>query len=267
MKTAQYKVSPGKTLSLRKFASSDDGGFSKDDAEAKFEKLHERLIELTELLYADGRFGLLVVFQGMDTSGKDSTIRSVFGGVCPSGIDVTAFKRPSEEESRHDFLWRIHHHAPARGEISVFNRSHYEDVLIARVKGLAPPKTIESRYDAINAFESSLVAEGTHVVKFMLHISKGYQKERLQKRLDEPAKHWKFDPADLVERKNWGDYQKAFEIALSRCSTKGAPWYVVPAEKRWYRNLVITQVLLDLLESLKLRYPKPRFDPTRIRID
>lgn len=267
MNTSKYKVPIGKKVALRKFATSDDGGLSKDDGVAAFEKLHARLVELTELLYADGRFGLLVVFQGMDTSGKDSTIRSVFGGVCPSGIDVTAFKRPSEEESRHDFLWRVHQHTPARGEISVFNRSHYEDVLVARVKKLAPPKVIDARYDAINAFEASLAAEGTQVVKFMLHISKDYQKERLQKRLDDPAKHWKFEPADLTERKRWDQYQQAFEIALARCATEHAPWFVVPAERRWYRDLVITRVLVELLESLKLRFPKPAFDPRTVKID
>jgi len=266
IKIDRYRVRGGKDFSLRDFDSADDGAMNEEAARAEFAKLHERLVELAGLLYADRRFGLLVVFQGMDTSGKDSTVRNVLAGVCPSGLDVISFKAPSTEERSHDFLWRVHHHAPPRGDIAVFNRSHYEDVLIARVRELAPAKRIKARYGHINAFEEMLHDEGTRTVKFMLHISKDYQKQRLEKRLADPKKNWKFDPNDLVERKRWGDYQEAYEEALRRCSPKHAPWYVVPAETRWFRDLLVTSVLVDLLESLDLRYPKPDFDPAKIRV-
>ncbi|WP_428386185.1 polyphosphate kinase 2 family protein [Mucisphaera sp.] len=266
MHTDSYRVTPGRKFSLSGFPTADDGGFDKDVARDRFAGLRQRLIEQQELLYADGRFGVLVVFQAMDAGGKGSTIRKVIGPLNPAGVRVTSFKAPSDEELRHDFLWRVHARAPRRGDIAVFNRSHYEDVLIARVKGLVPAEVCQQRYEHINAFERLLHDEGTRVVKFYLHISKGYQKQRLQLRLDDPNKHWKFEPADLQERARWSDYQMAFEEAISRCSTDQAPWYVVPAERRWFRNLLVAQVLVDTLDALDLRTPKPAFDPKTIDI-
>lgn len=262
-----YRVPPDKKLDLGDYKSDDDGGREKDPTQAETERLHERLIELSQRLYADGRYALLVVFQGMDTSGKDSTTRAVFGGISPTGIDATSFKAPSSTELRHDFLWRIHQHAPARGEIAIFNRSHYEDVLIARVRELVPRHVWQRRYEHINAFEKLLADEGAAIVKFFLHISKDYQRERLQRRLDDPDKHWKFNPADLAERSRWQAYQEAYAEALARCSTPWAPWYIVPAEKRWFRDWLVTRVLVATLEKLELRYPKAAFDPAAIRIE
>ncbi len=262
-----YRVKPGSQPHLSDWPTDDDAGRDKSATQAEFEELHERFIELTELLYAQKEHGLLVVLQGMDTSGKDSTTRAVFGGVSPTGIDAISFKAPSEIERSHDFLWRIHPHAPARGEIAIFNRSHYEDVLIARVKQLVPEKRWKARYGHINAFEQLLADEGVAIVKFFLHISKDYQKQRLQKRLDNAKKHWKFDPSDLVERGRWSAYAQAYEDALGRCSTPHAPWYVIPAEKRWFRDWLITKVLVHTLERLEMRYPPARFNPADIRID
>lgn len=261
-----YRVAPGEAAALRSRRSDDDGGMQRDVAESKFEELHERLVHLAEKLYADHSRSLLVVLQGMDTSGKDSTIRAVFSGCTPTGLRAVSFKQPSTLERSHDFLWRVHAQAPARGEIAIWNRSHYEDVLIVRVRRLAPKGVWQERYEHINAFERLLHAEGTCVVKLFLHISKAYQKERLEKRLADAAKHWKFDPNDLEERKRWADYLRAYEDALSRCSTKHAPWYVIPAEKRWFRNLLVTRVLVHSLESLRLKYPKPAFDAAKLRV-
>jgi PPK2 family polyphosphate:nucleotide phosphotransferase len=261
-----YRVKPGSKVSLRKFKTDDPGGLTKKQALARFKKLRQRLIELQELMYAEGKHGLLVVFQAMDCGGKDSTIGTVFRGVNPQGCKVASFKAPNEVELRHDFLWRVHQGLPRRGTIGIFNRSHYEDVLIVRVDKLQPDKRWKEHYQQINAFEQMLHDEGTTIVKFFLHISKGYQKKRLQRRLDDPAKHWKFSPADLVERKKWSDYQDAYEQVFERCSTDAAPWYIIPAERRWYRNLLIASVLVDTLESLDMKYPKADFDPQTIVI-
>ncbi|MCK6455608.1 MAG: polyphosphate kinase 2 family protein [Phycisphaerae bacterium] len=252
---------------LRDVKTDDDGGLEKDAGKAAFERAHARLIELQQLFYADGRFALCVVFQAMDTGGKDGTIRDVFGGVNPAGCRVTSFKAPNDVELRHDFLWRIHQHTPRLGHFAVFNRSHYEDVLVARVKKLVPSERWKPRFEHINTFERMLFDEGTRIVKFLLHISRDYQRERLLRRLHDPAKQWKFDPQDVAERARWDDYQQAYEEVLNRCSTAAAPWYVVPAEHHWFRNLLVTQVLVETIESLPLAYPKPSFDPSRIVID
>lgn len=257
----------GGVCRLDAWACDDDAGWKKEACTADFERLHERFVELTQLLYAERRHGLLVVLQGMDTSGKDSATRAVFEGVSPTGIDATSFKAPTLEELGHDFLWRVHRHAPGAGEIAIFNRSHYEDVLIVRVHNLVPAERWQRRYEHINAFEKMLADEGATIVKFYLHISKEYQKERLQKRLAEPDKQWKFNPRDLRERALWSDYQAAYEEALARCSTPHAPWYVIPAEKRWFRDWLITCVLVETLESLAMRYPPPSFDPATIVIE
>ena len=265
--TQAYRIQPDTQVDLGRFDPRDDGHVDKDNAPAYQQLLRDRLIALQELLYAQGKHSLLVVFQAMDAGGKDSTIRHVIGPLNPAGVRVTSFKAPNTIERGHDFLWRIHQHTPRRGYISVFNRSHYEEVLIARVHELVPEKTWQARYAHINAFESLLADEGTQIVKFYLHISKAYQKERLQRRLDQPDKNWKFEPADLKERAHWDDYRHAFEAALSKCSTRQAPWYVVPAQRRWFRDLLVSQVLVEHLEALKMTPPKPTFDPAHFVIE
>lgn len=261
-----YRVRPGASVKLADYRADDDGGIDKDEGEAAFQKLGEKLSELQELMYAEGRHAMLIVFQAMDAGGKDSTIRSVLGPINPQGCKVVNFKAPNDTERRHDFLWRVHQNCPRLGNMVVFNRSHYEDVLIARVKDLVPKARWKPRYEHINAFEKMLSDEGTVIVKFYLHITKDYQKERLQRRLAMPEKHWKFDPGDLVERAHWDKYQEAYEVAMRKCSTKHAPWYVVPAEKRWFRNLLIASVLVQTLQGLTMRYPKPTFDASKIVI-
>ncbi len=222
--------------------------------------LNDRLEELQELLWAQGSERVLVVLQAMDAGGKDGTIRHVFDGVNPSGVKVASFKKPSEEELAHDYLWRIHSQVPADGELVIFNRSHYEDVLVVRVENLVPPERWQRRYEHIRNFEQMLADEGTTIVKLFLHISKDEQRERLQDRLDRPDKHWKFDPGDLGPRSKWDQYQEAFEVALARTSTESAPWYVIPANRKWYRNLVISEILVQTLESLDMTFPEAPVD-------
>jgi PPK2 family polyphosphate:nucleotide phosphotransferase len=224
-------------------------------------KNRERLSEWQERLYAEGKRSVLLVLQAMDTGGKDSTIREVMKGVNPQGCHVFGFKAPTHQELARDFLWRIHDRVPPKGFIGIFNRSHYEDVLIVRVHGWAPAEVLEARYDHINAFERLLTDNGTRIVKVMLHISKAYQLERLRRRLERPDKWWKFNPGDLKERALWDEYMHCYELALQRCSTEKAPWYVVPAEHQWFRNLVITQLLADTLEGMHPEYPEPDFNP------
>jgi PPK2 family polyphosphate:nucleotide phosphotransferase len=209
---------------------------------------------------------LLVVLQGIDTSGKDGTVRGVFGPCGPLGVCVTPFGRPSEEELAHDYLWRVHAAMPKRGMIGVFNRSHYEDVLVVKVRKLAPPEVIERRYEQINAFEKLLSENGVTVLKFLLHISKDEQRERLQERLDQPTKNWKFNPADLEDRALWDDYQKAYDLMLERCSTEHAPWRVVPADKKWRRNAIVAAVSRAALEAMNPQYPKPDWKPSDFKI-
>ena len=264
---SRYRIKVGVQVNLASLSTKENGGVAQRDAEADFEKLIARLVDLQELMYAQGSHALLVVFQAMDAGGKDSTIRHIFGPVNAAGCYVVSFKKPTEHELARNFLWRVHQQVPPKGHIAVFNRSHYEDVLVARVKKLVPAQTWQGRYEHINAFERLLSDEGTTVVKFFLHISKEYQKERLQRRLDKPEKWWKFNPADLEERARWDDYQAAFADALSKCTTPHAPWYVVPAERRWFRDLLVARVLVDTLESLKMKYPEPAFDPKAIEIE
>jgi PPK2 family polyphosphate:nucleotide phosphotransferase len=252
----RYTIAPGSKLSLAKIDPDDDGGLEKGKhAEKLLARDIERLFELQERLYAEGRRALLVVLQAMDTGGKDGTIKHVFSGVNPTGCRVTSFKAPSEEELSHDFLWRIQKAVPRFGEIGIFNRSHYEDVLIVRVHELVAKSVWKSRYERINHFEKDLVDSGIEVLKFFLHISKGEQKERLEARLADKAKRWKFDVGDLKERERWDDYQKAYTEAITRCSTEWAPWIVVPANRKWFRNLVVARAIVDKLESMD---PKPR---------
>lgn len=255
-----YRVKPDRQVSLSRFATRDDQGLDKEDGKKHFERNIRKLKDFQERLYAEHQQSLLIVLQAMDTGGKDSTLRKLAGDLNPQGCAVTGFKAPSREELSHDFLWRVHDHAPRAGHIAIFNRSHYEDVLIVRVHGLAPHALIESRYGHINDFERLLSDHGTRIVKFMLHISKDYQLERLRRRLRHPDKHWKFNPEDLKERERWDEYMGAYEIMLSRSSTHHAPWYVIPAETRWFRNLVVSQIVLDTFESMAPQFPKPDFD-------
>jgi PPK2 family polyphosphate:nucleotide phosphotransferase len=240
---------------LDRIDPAGNGGIDKEEAKARVAERNARLEVLQELLWADGRHRVLLVLQAMDTGGKDSTIRRVFDGVDPSGVKVAGFKRPTETELAHDYLWRVHPHVPADGEIVIFNRSHYEDVLVVRVHGLVPEERWRRRYHHIREFERMLADEGTTIVKVFLHISEDEQRERLQARVDDPAKRWKFAAGDLDERARWDDYLSAFEDALRETSTVWAPWYVVPANRKWYRDLVVLELLVQTLERLELRYP------------
>jgi PPK2 family polyphosphate:nucleotide phosphotransferase len=265
---SDYLVRPGKKFSLKKSPSDDTGPFdNKEDAARAVEKNLARLHELQEVLYAESKHALLVVLQAIDAGGKDGAIEHVFSGVNPQGCSVTSFKRPTDLELAHDFLWRIHNAVPPRGMIGIFNRSHYESVLVERVKNLVPKDVWSRRYDHINNFERMLADSGVTIVKFFLHISKDEQKERLQKRLDDPAKNWKFNPADLDERKLWDDYQDAYDDMLERCSTDHAPWYVVPADRKWFRNCVLSESIVHSLESLDMKFPTALPGLDKIKID
>lgn len=262
-----YRIKPGSKVDLKEIDSKTEGGISDDDGDAAFKETIEELQDLQNLMFAERKRSFLVVLQAMDAAGKDSTIRHVFGPINPQGVRVWNFKAPTDIEREHDYLWRIHHRTPRDGYISVFNRSHYEDVLIVRVKDFVPKDAWKKRYDHINHFEQMLVDEGTSVIKFYLHISKDYQKKRLQRRLDRPDKNWKFNPDDLKERARWDDYREAFEDALSKCSTKAAPWYVIPSEVRWFRNLLIATIVRDTMKSWDMKFPEATFDPKNIVIE
>ena len=238
---------------------TDGKKIEKDRAacEALFQSLRSELITLQAQLYAEGQQKLLIIFQAMDAAGKDGTVRSVFEGVNPQGVVVTSFKRPSEEELAHDFLWRVHKAVPPKGMIGVFNRSHYEDVLVVRVHNIVPELVWRPRFEMINDFEKMLTASGTRIIKFFLHISKNEQKRRFQERIDDPSKRWKFDPEDLEKRKLWDGYEQAFEDMLEKCSTKDSPWYIVPSDQNWYRDLVVTSVIVETLKEMNPQYPAP----------
>ncbi len=260
MRTNDYRVRPGAKLRLRDYDPDETGPYkrterAKEQAKAKTTKHIETISRLQERLYANGDRALLIVLQGMDTSGKDGTIKSVMSGVNPQGCKVASFKAPSSKELAHDFLWRVHHEAPARGQIGIFNRSHYEDVLITRVHGMVSNKVAKRRFEQIREFEELLGENGTTILKFFLHISKDEQKERLEARIQDPEKRWKFNSGDLEERKLWDDYLQAFEDVISATSTERAPWYVVPANRKWIRNLVVAQVVAESLEAMKLKRP------------
>jgi PPK2 family polyphosphate:nucleotide phosphotransferase len=254
----RHRVPPGAKVRLRDHDPRDTSGFkgSKDDAVAETRALGQDLQKLQELLWADHRHRILLVLQGLDTSGKDGTVSHVFDGVNPQGVRVAKFGPPSPVELAHDFLWRVYPELPESGEIAIFNRSHYEDVLIVRVDHLAPRDVWSRRYHEINEFERTVVDEGTTVVKFFLHISRKEQTKRLQERLNDPTKHWKFSASDMTERRNWNQYTPAIEEMLERTSTPWAPWYLVPSDRKWYRDLVVSRVLVRTLKDLKLRWPK-----------
>jgi PPK2 family polyphosphate:nucleotide phosphotransferase len=266
LNTNDYKIKHGSSVKLDSIETRYSGKLTKEEVNEELPALIEEFQKLQELLYADSSQALLVVFQAMDAAGKDSTIKNVFGPINPQGCKVVSFKSPNDTELAHDYLWRVHQNVPRKGYIGVFNRSHYEDVLIVRVKGLAPKEQIKKRYDHINNFETLLSDEGTRIVKFFLHISNQYQKEQLQERLDTPEKLWKFSPADIPERMLWNDYQKAYELAFEKCSTQAAPWYIVPAERKWFRNYLVIKVLVETIKSMDLKYPKAKFDPREIKI-
>lgn len=260
-------VTPGKAARLHKRDPGDTPG-EKDVSRA--DKAQDdnvaRIAELQRVLWADNTRSVLVVLQGMDTSGKDGTVRHLLTGVNPMGCRVVSFGAPSKEELDHDYLWRVHNAMPPLGTIGVFNRSHYEDVLVVRVRKLKPKDVIKRRFEQINRFEETAVENGCVLLKFMLHISKDEQRERLMDRVNDPEKHWKMNLADLSERQRWDEYMEAYEDALTRCSTKHAPWFVIPSDKKWYRNFAISHIVRAKMETLDLKYPKADFDPKKVRI-
>lgn len=263
-----YRVQPDSKVRLSHIATDATGHYgSKQDSLADLEHNRERLDALQELFAASGRHSLLLVLQGMDTGGKDGTIRHIFSGVNPQGCQVTPFKLPTPLELRHDFLWRAHRAVPPKGMIGIFNRSHYEDVLVVRVHKQISDKEAHRRMREIVDWEEMLVANGVVILKFFLHISYEEQTRRLAARLDDPKKQWKISDSDFSERKFWPDYQRAYQDMLSRTSRKDAPWFVIPSDHKWYRNVVISEILAHALEDMKLKYPKPTFDPAKAKLD
>jgi PPK2 family polyphosphate:nucleotide phosphotransferase len=260
-----YLIQPHSKVKLAKHSTNDHDGFrDKDAANATEQKHREQLDALQEVFYASEANALLIVLQGMDTAGKDGTIRHIFSGINPQGCDVSSFKVPTPLEQRHDFLWRCQKRLPARGMIGIFNRSHYEDVLSPRVHGLIDGKTVRSRFDDINAWENSLANNGTIILKFFLHISQEEQTERLQSRIDTPDKHWKLSPADFAERQYWDKYTEAYEDILHHTSHKHAPWFVIPSDHKWYRNAAISAILVQAMSQIKMKYPASQFNPEGI---
>ena len=246
-----------KSFKIKEYDPAETNGYKREEGEADIVKLRLRLNELQDMMFADERYALLVVLQGIDAAGKDGASKSVFREVSPLGCSVVGFGVPSDEEKHHDYLWRIHNACPEKGKIVIFNRSHYESVLVERVRGFTPEERWKGRYDEINRFEELLTHENTVVMKFFLHISEDEQRERLQERVDNPTKRWKFRMGDLEDRKLWDDYQSAFQDMVDKCNTKHAPWHVVAADKKWYRDVVIAKALIERLEKLALRYPEP----------
>ena len=268
MKSKDFQFKVGSRVNLKEFPTDDTGSFDgPEEASPVLEKKLGRIADLQERLYAEGKQALLIILQGMDTSGKDGATKSVMRDVNPQGVEVTSFKVPSKEELGHDFLWRVEKRIPARGMIGVFNRSHYEDVLVVRVHDLVPKAVWSRRFDLINDFEARLDREYCRVVKIFLHISKDEQKERLEDRLKDRTKLWKFNPADLSERKLWSAYRDAYEDALSKCNTEHAPWHIVPADKKWFRNVVVADIVEEALEDMDPKFPKVDFDPRAVKIE
>jgi len=259
-------VKPGKRVNLSHWDPGETSGYhGKAHSEAVVQRNVARLFELQTLLAACNSYAVLIVLQGMDAAGKDGTIRHVMTGLNPQSCRVTSFKVPTDEEKRHDFLWRIHKAAPLRGEIGIFNRSHYEDVLVARVHKIVPKSIWSGRYEQICDFEKMLAANHTIILKFYLHISREEQLRRLEQRIEDPLKNWKISPADFKEREYWDDYQAAYEDALSKCSTEDGPWYIIPSDKKWFRNLAVSQIIVERMAELKMKYPPPSFDVAELR--
>jgi PPK2 family polyphosphate:nucleotide phosphotransferase len=261
------QVRPGTRVRLAKFDPNATHGHMKEAAAHELEAGLARLTDLQDRIWAENKRRVLVVIQGIDAAGKDGTLRHVMGAFNPQGCPVTGFKVPTPEEAAHDYLWRAHRRVAGNGEIAIFNRSYYEDVLIVRVHNFVRKSVWSRRYDQINAFEQMLVEEGTTIVKFFLHIDKDEQRQRLQARLDDPTKRWKFRLGDLEERKRWDDYMAAYEDVLTRCSTAAAPWYVIPANRKWFRNLAVADILADTLDDLQPRYPEPAEDLTGVVVE
>ncbi len=263
---SRFLIKPGQRVDLTQIDTCDTAGLDKAEARDQLADVSKRLRDQQELLYANSKRAVLVVFQAMDAGGKDSTTRHVFGSLDPTGLRVTSFKVPTPLELAHDFLWRVHAACPPKGHIAVFNRSHYEDIVAVRIKRIFPEAVWKPRYDHIQAFERLLTDSGTVVIKFFLHISKEYQKTRMQRRLEREDKHWKFNPADLDDRAKWGEFQAAWSDVLSRCSTVNAPWYVIPAEFRPCRDLIVAKAVLHAMGALEMSYPDPDFDPATITL-
>lgn len=261
------RVKPKGKIKLADVAADETYGLNKEVAGEYLARNVERLSVLQYQLYAESKRSVLVVLQGIDAGGKDGTIRNVMTGMNPQGVRVVPFKIPEGDEKRHDYLWRVHKAVPEFGEIGIFNRSHYEEVLVVRVHDLVPRSVWSERYEQINQFEAMLAANGTRIVKFMLYISKDEQAKRFHERLDDPAKRWKFSMADVKEREHWDAYIDAYEEMLERCSTKAAPWYLIPANKKWFRNLAVSQILADTMEDMKLAYPEPAGDLSKIKFE
>lgn len=267
-KTALLQVKPSQKVSLINVATDDAGDYkNKEESFERLASLQKQLGELQERLYAEDKRSLLLVFQAMDTGGKDGAVKSLLTGINPVGVQVTSFKAPTWEELDHDYLWRVHQKVPARGLIGVWNRSHYEDVLIVRVHKLIDKATARKRFEQINNFEKMLNENGVTILKFFLHISKEEQKERLQARLDDPQKHWKFNAGDLKERALWDEYQEAYEDVLNHCSTPHAPWHIVPGDKKWARNIAVAEAVVAALETMNPQFPKVHMDPSKIVIE
>jgi PPK2 family polyphosphate:nucleotide phosphotransferase len=263
----ELMVAPGSKIKLSHIDPGGTHGVEKAHAAEILAKNLERLSVLQYQLYAEARRSLLVVLQGIDAAGKDGAIRHVMCGLNPQGVTVTPFKEPEGAEKRHDYLWRVHQAVPEWGQIGIFNRSHYEDVLIVRVHELVPKSQWELRYDQINDFERMLSDSGVHIVKFLLYIDKKEQARRFRLRLEDPTKNWKFSASDVKEREYWDRYIDAYEAVLRKCSTKNAPWYVIPANRKWFRNLAISQIVMETLESMDLKFPKPAADLTKIHFE
>lgn len=266
----RYLVKPGAKVDLAKIDSDERALFQqggKDESNKAFDKLQDELHELQKVLYAQNKHRILLVLQAMDTGGKDGCVKHVFSRIDPQGIHVRSFKKPTEDELARDFLWRVHNKVPRNGEMVIFNRSHYEDVIAVKVKKLFPDKVWKQRYQHIIDFERMLAEEGTTIVKIYLHISKDEQKRRIVSRLDNPDKHWKFHPDDLKDRALWNDFMKTYEDLLSKTSTELAPWYVVPANRKWYRNLCVARIMVDTMKRLNMKLPKVDWDPTKIVVE
>ena len=264
---SRFLVKPKVKVNLKKIDTDYNGNLQKEQSRIELDKLHLKMSNLQYKLHAEKKQSLLIVLQAMDAGGKDGTIRDVMHGFNPQGCKVTSYRSPNSEEISHDFLWRIHKSIPAKGEIGIFNRSHYGDVLIVRVHNMVPTRQWSKRYEHINNFEKMLTGEGVKILKFYLHISKEEQKKRLDKRLTNPMKHWKIDEADFEERKHWNKYMKAYQDILEKCSTQWSPWHIIPSDKKWYRNLVIAQIITKTLEKMNPKLPKPTVDITKLKTD
>lgn len=262
----KFRVKPDKKLKLADIDANYKGKHeSKEQALEEIERYRARIAELQIKLYAEKKQSLLIVLQALDAAGKDGTVNHVISSLNPQGARVVGFKQPSDIDLAHDFLWRIHIHTPVKGEITVFNRSHYEDVLVTRVHQLIDKPTWKSRYKRIREFEKLLLDNNTHILKFFLHISKEEQLERFARRIEDPARNWKISNSDYSERELWDDYTKAYEDAISTTTTKKAPWFVIPANHKWYRNLAVSKIIVDTLESMNLDFPAPTVDLTEIK--